>query len=228
MTKEEQKDIKDIGAEIKLEGTGEHNGHSFVDLGLPSGTLWATCNVGAYSAGNYGDYFAWGETQPKKYYSRGTYKWCNKAWDKLTKYCDKTSCGNKGFVDNLTTLEACDDAATTNWGDGWRTPSPTEIQELIDNCSCGWRKLNRTIGLLFTGPNGNSIFLPAGGSRMDGGRYGVGESMNYLTNSLCSESGYPSFARLWVFGTSRPEPTVCAFNHRDKGYLVRPVCSVKD
>lgn len=107
----------------KIEAKEVDNKNKFVDLGLPSGTLWATCNVGAYSPGNYGDYFAWGEVQPKKYYSWGTYKWCNKAWNKLTKYCDKTSYGDKGFADNLTTLEACDDAATANLGNGWRTPS---------------------------------------------------------------------------------------------------------
>lgn len=211
----------------KIEAKEVDNKNKFVDLGLPSGTLWATCNVGAYSAGDYGDYFAWGEIQPKKYYSWGTYKWCNKAWNKLTKYCDKTSYGDKGFADNLTTLEACDDAATVNLGNGWRTPSQTEIQELIDNCRCGWRKLNRTIGLLFTGPNGNSIFLPAGGNRWHGGCYGVGEHMSYLTNSLCSQAGNPSCARVWSFGTSKPEPTVCAFNKRYNGCLVRPVYSPK-
>ena len=209
----------------KIESKGVDNNNKYVDLGLPSGTLWATCNVGAVTAEAYGDYFAWGETRPKKYYSWGTYKWCNKAYNKLTKYCDKTSYGDNGFADNLTTLESCDDAATANLGNGWRTPSSTEIQELIDNCRCGWRKLNRTIGPLFTGPNGNSIFLPAGGSRMDGGRYGVGEGISYMTNSLCSESGYPSFARVW---SGEPEPTVSAFNHRDNGYLVRPVYSPED
>ena len=209
----------------KIEAKEVDNQNKFVDLGLPSGTLWATCNVGAVTAEEYGDYFAWGETQPKKHYSWRTYKWCNKEWNKLTKYCDKTSYGDNGFADNLTTLESCDDAATANLGNGWRTPSSTEIQELIDNCRCGWRKLNRTIGLLFTGPNGNSIFLPAGGSRMDGGRYGVGEGMSYMTNSLCSESGYPSFARVW---SGESEPTVSAFNHRDNGYLVRPVYSPED
>jgi len=211
----------------KIEAKEVDNKNKFVDLGLPSGTLWATCNVGAYSAGDYGDYFAWGEIQPKKYYSWGTYKWCNKAWNKLTKYCDKTSCGDKGFADNLTTLEACDDAATVNLGNGWRTPSQTEIQELIDNCRCGWRKLNRTIGLLFTGPNGNSIFLPAGGNRIDGTHNGVGEFMLYLTNSLCSEAGSPSETRVWGLGSSEPKPT-SAFANRAFGYLVRPVYSPED
>lgn len=211
----------------KIEAKEVDNKNKFVDLGLPSGTLWATCNVGAYSAGDYGDYFAWGEIQPKKYYSWGTYKWCNKAWNKLTKYCDNTDCGDKGFADNLTTLEACDDAATVNLGDGWRTPSPTEIQELIDNCRCGWRKLNGTIGLLFTGPNGNSIFLPAGGNRIDSTRNGVGEFMEYLTNSLCSETGSPSETSVWVFGSSEPKQT-SAFDNRAFGYLVRPVFSPED
>ena len=212
----------------KIESKEVDNNNKYVDLGLPSGTLWATCNVGAVTAEEYGDYFAWGETQPKKRYSWGTYKWCNKEKNKLTKYCDKTSYGNNGFADNLTTLESCDDAATANLGNGWRTPSSTEIQELIDNCRCGWRKLNRTIGLLFTGPNGNSIFLPAGGSRMDGGRYGVGEGMSYMTNSLSSKSGCPSYLCVWDFSTSDPEPTVSAINNRAYGYLVRPVYSPED
>ena len=212
----------------KIESKEVDYQNKFVDLGLPSGTLWATCNVGAVTAEEYGDYFAWGETQPKKHYSWRTYKWCNKEWNKLTKYCDKTSYGDNGFADNLTTLESCDDAATANLGNGWRTPSSTEIQELIDNCRCGWRKLNRTIGLLFTGPNGNSIFLPAGGNRMNGGRYGVGEGMSYMTNSLSSKSGCPSYLCVWDFGTSDPEPTVSAINNRAYGYLVRPVYSPED
>ena len=81
------------------------NGHEYVDLGLPSGTLWATCNVGASKPEEYGDYFAWGETQPKSNYHWNTYKWCRGSYDTQTKYCTDTDSYYCGTVDNKTQLE---------------------------------------------------------------------------------------------------------------------------
>lgn len=134
--------------------------HEYVDLGLPSGTLWATCNVGANSPEEYGDYFAWGETAPKENYTWTTYKWCNGTWSSLTKYCTDS---NYGIVDNKTELAPEDDAAYVNWGASWRMPTVVQAQELCNNCTWRWITLNCTNGRLVTGPNGNTMFLPAGG-----------------------------------------------------------------
>ena len=134
--------------------------HDFVDLGLPSGTLWATCNVGADTPEDYGDYFAWGETKPKKSYYLCNYRWCNCNGignEKYTKYYSKS--GNNGFQDNLSTLEAIDDAATSNWGAEWRTPTKEEWEELIENCVC----TRISGGYKIIGSNDNSIFIPAAG-----------------------------------------------------------------
>ena len=151
--------------------TDDHDGE-WVDLGLPSGTLWATCNVGASSPEGYGDYFAWGETVPKDYYDGSTYKWCNGDYNKLTKYCTNSSDGYNGFTDGKTELDPEDDAAYVNWGSSWRMPTTEQQRELINNCSSVWTTLNGVNGRLFTGPNGNTLFLPAAGGRW-------GESLDY-------------------------------------------------
>ena len=98
-------------------GNGTYKGHDYVDLGLPSGTMWATCNVGAESPDQYGDYFAWGETTPKDTYNWNTYLYSNGDYNQLTKYCSQSDFGFNGFTDNLKTLQPSDDAATTNWGE---------------------------------------------------------------------------------------------------------------
>lgn len=105
--------------------------HEYIDLGLPSGTLWATMNIGASSPEDYGDYFAWGETAPKDVYDWSTYKWCNGSSNTLTKYCFNSSYGNNGFVDNLTELDPEDDAATVNWGQDWRMRHGTRLMSCV-------------------------------------------------------------------------------------------------
>ena len=110
----------------------------YVDLGLPSGLLWATCNVGADNPEDYGDYFAWGETQPKDTYNWSTYQYCNGSYNTLTKYCSNSSFGYNGFTDDLTTLLPEDDAATANWGSHWRMPTEEEWQELYRNTTNTW------------------------------------------------------------------------------------------
>lgn len=132
-----------------------------VDLGLPSGTLWADRNVGADSPEDYGDYFAWGETEPKSTYSWSNYKWCNSNYEQLTKYCTYSGHGYNGFKDNKNVLEASDDAATQNMGNNWRMPTESEIQELIDKCAWKWTTQNGVNGYKVIGRNHKSIFLPA-------------------------------------------------------------------
>ena len=139
--------------------TGMHNDKGYVDLGLS--VKWATCNVGANSPEEYGDYFAWGETTPKIRYSKSTYKYYNGIY--YTKYCTSSSYGT---VDNKTTLELTDDAARVNWGGNWRMPTRAEQDELrdTDNCTWTWITQNGVKGYKVTSKNNaNSIFLPAAG-----------------------------------------------------------------
>jgi len=167
--------------------TGDDGEHDFVDLGLPSGTLWATMNVGAEAPEDYGDYFAWGETEEKDSYDWSTYKWCNGSKNTLTKYCTKSSYGYNGFVDNKTELDPEDDAATANWGSGWRMPSLTQIQELVNNCTNEWTTKNGVNGRLFTSNiNGASLFLPAAGLSFESDIHYTGTYGNYWLRTLYS------------------------------------------
>ena len=148
---------------IILGGSAPSQNHEYVDLGLPSGTLWATCNIGANKPEEYGDYFAWGETAPKQSYTWDTYKWCNGRDDWLTKYCTITGYGYNAFTDGKTELDPEDDAAYVNWGTSWRMPSREQMQELKTKCSWIWTMKNGVYGQLFTGSNGNTLFLPSAG-----------------------------------------------------------------
>ena len=165
------------------------NGHEYVDLGLPSGTKWATCNIGATKPEEYGNYYAWGETEPKTTYNWSTYKWCNGSSDTQTKYCTSSS---YGIVDNKTTLEPEDDAAHVNWGGAWRMPTDAEWTELRTNCTWTWTTKNGVNGYEVKGTNGNSIFLPAAGYRVSDDSYYAGSNGFYWSSSL--GTGYPYYA----------------------------------
>ena len=173
------------------------DGHEWVDLGLPSGTIWATCNVGASSPEEYGDYFAWGETAPKSYYDRNTYKWFQEYHDAngnlhygYTKYCTNSSIGLDGFVDNKTELDPSDDAACAHYPDG-RMPSLEQIHELCNSCSWQWTQRNGVNGQLVTGPNGNTMFLPAAGYRSGGSLFYAGSNGYCWSRALYSyDPGY--------------------------------------
>lgn len=204
-------------------GSGQTPG-DYVDLGLPSGLLWATRNIGAESPEDYGDYFAWGETQPKSVYNWSTYRYCNGAFDQLTKYCYNSSYGYNGFTDNLTTLQPSDDAATANWGNGWRTPTMEEWQELRDNTTSIWTTRNGVYGRLLTASNGNSLFLPAAGGRSGSELLGAGEDGDYWSASLYSD--YPNGA--WCFYFSSGDQFVDdGGGRRNGGQSVRAVRSAR-
>ena len=177
-------------------GTGTETAE-WVDLGLPSGLLWAKCNLGATSPEEYGDYYAWGETTTKEVYDWSTYKYCTVDAEgglgTLTKY--NTSSGY-GAPDNLTTLEAMDDAATQKLGSGARLPTQVDWEELIDNTTAEWTTLNGVNGRKFTASNGKSLFLPAAGGRGDGELYYAGEYGCYWSSSLYE---YPYLAWRFVF-----------------------------
>ena len=171
-------------ATLKITVFGADDNHEWVDLGLPSGTLWATCNVGASAPEDYGDYFAWGETAPKDYYDWSTYKWCNGSYMTMTKYCTDSSYGYNGFTDGKTELDPEDDAAHVNWGPSWRMPTTEQQRELCEKCSSTWTTLNGVSGRLFTGPNGNTLFLPAAGGRWYESLYDVGSYGYYWSRTL--------------------------------------------
>ncbi len=206
----------------------EYKDHDYVDLGLPSGLLWATCNVGASIPEGCGDYFAWGETSKKKTYNWRTYKYSYGRFAKynvkFTKYCNKSEYGNNGFTDNLTTLEPSDDAATANWGNEWRMPTKEEWQELKQNTTCIWTTQKGVNGRLFTASNGNNLFLPAAGYRRDGILYRVGSYGYYWSSSL--DTGYPS--RAWFFNFDFRSGNYYMYNYfRDIGPSVRAVRSTR-
>ena len=164
------------------------NGHKYVDLGLPSGLKWATCNVGANNPWEDGDYYAWGETEEKSNYSWSTYKWCRGSYDNMTKYCTDRDYGR---VDNKTTLASKDDVAHVKWGGTWRMPTKAEQDELRNNCTWSWTTQKRVNGYKVTGPNGNSIFLPAAGYRNGTEAGGSGVDGGYWSSSLgCGDSDY--------------------------------------
>lgn len=158
----------------------------WVDLGLPSGLLWATCNVGATAPEKYGNKFAWGETQPKSVYNWSTYVYGND-FEHLTKYCNNSSYGLNGFTDNLTTLEPSDDAATINLGGGARTPTKAEWEELMNNTTAELTTLNGVNGRRFTAPNGNSLFLPSAGRRSGTELNNAGIAGYYWSASLWTD-----------------------------------------
>lgn len=177
----------------------------YVDLGLS--VLWATYNVGASTPEGSGDYFAWGETEPKDDYSWSTYKWGTSARS-LTKYTND---------DGLTVLESSDDAASVVMGDDWRMPTRDEFDELVENCTWTWTTRNDVAGYEVKGQNGKSIFLPAAGSYIgtdlgDEGSYGY-----YWTSSRYSSAmaGYK-----FEFG---PDDYSTSMNSRYYGFTVRAV-----
>ncbi|MBR5028465.1 MAG: hypothetical protein IKX51_04495, partial [Bacteroidales bacterium] len=194
----------------------------WVDLGLPSGILWATRNVGANSPTDYGDYFAWGETSPKSIYNWSTYRYCNGTSGTLTKYCNVLGWGYNYFTDNLTTLQAGDDAATANWGGGARTPTYAECRELISNTIHEWTSRNGVYGMRFTARNGRSIFLPAAGLRWDGSLGDAGVYGCYWSSSLYT--GGPLSAWYLDFDEGDDVGTN-TYLDRSVGFSVRPVRS---
>ena len=193
--------------------------HDYVDLGLPSGLKWATCNVGATKPEEYGNYYAWGETEPKTTYNWSNYKWCNGRANTQTKYCTDSNYGY--VVDNKTVLELADDAARANWGGKWRMPTDAECTELRENCTWTWTSdYNGTgvAGRIVTGTNGNSIFLPAAGYRASDVLYDAGSWGDCLSSSLYT--GEPSYA-LYVNFDSDGVDRRCYYRYW--GRSVRPV-----
>ena len=175
------------------------NGYEYVDLGLPSGLKWATCNVGTSSPEEYGDYYAWGEIETKGEYTIDNSKTYGKSMSDIS--------GNAMY-----------DVARAKWGGSWRLPTKKELEELKNNCKCEWNTQNGKQGYKVTGPNGNSIFLPAAGFRHGSSLYGAGEQGYYFSSTPYESND--SEAYVLYFDSSRHNVN---WNGRSTGLSVRPV-----
>ena len=197
--------------------------HEYVDLGLPSGTLWAKCNVGATNPEDVGDYFAWGETATKDFYDWKHYKYSEflDGFYLLNKYCTDSTCGVNGFTDDKTELESSDDAVIANWGEGWRMPTADEYNELYQNTTFEWTTLNGVEGRLLTGSNGNSIFLPATGFYLDDTIICTGLGI-YWSKSLQTQAQIAS----WSLHFDDVNCHVCGTYERSRGQVIRAVRSL--
>ncbi len=177
---------------------------SYVDLELS--VKWATCNLGANAPEEFGDYYAWGETRPKETFTDENYKYETGMF--YSKY---------NLMDRLITLEPHDDAAVVARAYPWRIPTVFEMSELLFNCKWEWTTLNGVKGNKVTGPNGNSLFLPAAGFRTD--KFFDDKSANYLTSMV--NPGY-LFSYAYTLGFW-DEHTHITSQPRSYGFSVRPV-----
>ena len=180
--------------------SGTHNGHGYVDLGLPSGLKWATCNVGASSPEDYGDYYQWGATTspPNNNYTASN--------------CETYG---KSIGDIKGTSR---DVAHVKWGGSWRMPTKEEMQELIDKCTWKWKKKGGHHGYIVTGPNGNSIFLPAAGWRL-GTSLSYREEFGHYWSSSPYEGGTQGAYSLYFYSGYHSTN----WYYRYYGHTVRPV-----
>ncbi|MBR5061172.1 MAG: DUF1566 domain-containing protein [Prevotella sp.] len=176
-----------------------------IDLGLPSGTKWASCNVGATKPQEWGGYYAWGETEVKLIYTENTYKYYQ----------------NGKFVSLGSDISGTEyDVAHVKWGGKWVMPTLDDIKELLNNCTSEWTTFNGMTGRKFTGPSGNSIFLPATGARYDSGYiYNPPGFSLYWTSTLDEESSEDAY----YLGVDSGISYWYASSQRILGLSVRPV-----
>ena len=191
----------------------ELNGHYYVDLGLS--VKWATCNVGASSPGEYGAYYAWGETETKTNFNKRNYRFTiDYKGEEFSKYVIHS---RRDLVDNKTCLELSDDVASAEWGGSWRMPTSAEWQELL-RCSWTWSEEGGHKGFKVTGKNGNSIFLPAAGRRVDSDFVHLGSRGSYWTSTLSQSHDMFAYGIYFTSG-------ICSSSNDIRGYglSVRPV-----
>ena len=190
--------------------TGTINGHDYVDLGLPSGLKWATCNVGASKPRDFGNYYAWGETTTKETYDS----------DNCPTYgLSKSELQSQGYIDSEGNLALQYDAATANWGGDWRMPTEEELEELYGNCTWEYASWKGVHGYKVTGPNGNSIFLPAAGYRIGSSLYYAGSYGSYWSST--PYGNYDGDACYLYFHSS--DHDVDDDGYRSYGRSVRPI-----
>lgn len=221
---------------------GTESGHDYVDLGLTSGTMWATTNIGAKEPQSNGDFFAWGETSPKGSYSWSSYEF-GYGLRRLTKYCSKADFGEKEYVDTKNVLDEEDDAAHVNWGGKWIMPTHEQQKELIKQCYWVWTSnynkskvagyvvfkakspedkgvctLKGEVHLSSYSLSDAHIFLPATGTYLNSFHLVVGKYGEFWSSSLNTSS--PSFSWTLSFESSY---VVDRDNGRYWGMPVRPV-----
>jgi len=225
-TDDEKKDLDEGQKSSNETPSTAPEGVEAVDLGLS--VKWASFNVGATKPEEYGDYYAWGETETKSIYNWYTYKWCNGSDTTMTKYCNNSERGNEGFTDTLTVLTPEDDIAHVKWGGNWRMPTKAEQDDLRTKCTWTWysggnTEFNGVAGYKVTsnvfGYTDRSIFLPAAGYRYDTYLDGVGSYGIYWSSSLHTDLSYGAW---YIYFNSS---LVCAYyDFRFYGRSVRPVC----
>ena len=191
--------------------------HEWVDLGLPSGLKWATCNLGALSPEEYGSYFAWGETETKNEFTFENNRYCLSSDDDYTYDFSKYSRMVGG--DNKSRLDMSDDAARLNWGGKWRIPTEKEVNELMQYCTWKRTTLGDVWGMKIIGPNGKSIFLPAAGYRSDRKLYRSESDGLYMSSSLADEDCF-----IYALYFRGAEASLTDGIARSDGLSIRPVC----
>ncbi|MBD5360457.1 MAG: hypothetical protein HDR87_07075 [Bacteroides sp.] len=182
-------------------------GHEYVDLGLPSGTRWATCNVGASSPQDNGNYYAWGDITLKEMYDEKSSQ---------TSGEDKNQLFAKGIINIVDNLHSKSDVAYVQWKYPWRTPTKADFAELLKYCTWSWDKQMDKDGYKITGPNGRSIFLPAAG--YTDGKKLIMNGINGYWSSTISEGRYKAFSLDFTNGEK-----YIYDNYRYIGLSVRPV-----
>ena len=182
----------------------DNNHPHSIDLGLPSGTKWACCNVGATTPEDHGAYYAWGETEGKDNYSYLTYMYYQYQ--------------NDSYVyigDDIAGIQY--DVAHVKWGGSWGMPSLDKIEELVNNCSYTWILLNGVFGGYYTGPNGGTIFLPAAGNRWNGDLYEADSCGSYWSSTQYPSDSSKAYGLDFDSGYAN---SICYNRH--VGYTVRP------
>lgn len=215
------------------------NGYDYVDLGLPSGTLWATCNVGASTPEDSGLYFAWGDVQGytaeqvgtgegKKAFTWADYKYSKGYIDhrtsNLIKYCNNALQGYNGFIDNKIVLDLEDDAARVNMGGKWRMPSQKDLMELTNNTVYETATINNRDGIRFihkTNPS-ISIFIPLAGAIIEGELVNI---IDFEGNLWSNELNEPLQA--YALGFTNDYPENAYYFRRCAGFSVRGVLKRK-
>ncbi len=200
-----------VKCDVRGSFTTMYCGHEYVDLGLS--VKWATCNVGANAPEEYGNYYAWGETEPAP---NNNYSFSNCP----TYWLSTSELQSQGYIDSNGNLTAQYDAATANWGGYWRMPTYDELNELCTNCTWTWTTQNGVNGYNVEGPNGNSIFLPAAGYRSGSSLYFDGSFGYYWSSTPIDDYAY----YLYFFSFNQ----YMDFSSRYDGLSVRPVYEESD
>ena len=202
----------------------DDNHPHMIDLGLPSGTLWACCNVGSSKPEDYGGYYAWGETEEKDYYGAKNYQFAYESSDDWGDDSDFDSVQMYYFMNIGSDISNTQyDVAHVRWGDDWCMATLVQIQELIDNCSSAWTILNGVHGRLFTGPNQASVFLPAAGVKYEDDFDDEGTMGSYWSSNSDTAPYHASNAHFMDFDKDGASCTTIYKRSRKCGLSVRPV-----